>query len=348
MTQKSCISHYELLKIYPSVIRLKDWWNFIVPPILGFYLWGIYQANLPLAATAVRTLGFTLLTFSVASFGFFLNEWTDLSDDTAAGKANRVTRLSCIQAILLMGMMGLQALIGLRLCLHSCLHYILLSIEISLLILYSANPFRLKKNLYLAPLLDALYSGTVFYVLAISVNYQLSPNLPLAKKCSLALMFIWALSKGLRNIVMHLLSDAKHDAIILNVTVGTMYEDINVLRFLWLVIYPTEVLSFCGFSLFSNDLSGWLLLASYLISERNSLMSMLFNSIKEPSRAGLFAVNVFYESIFPLVVLFCLIVSVDWSYLVYLVAMIACFSGIRNTCYKFLLSPLKRLRSLAK
>ncbi len=82
---------------------------------------------------------------------------------------------------------------------------LLLLVQIILLTIYSCPPIRLKKSPYLAVILDSIYSGTIFFLIALLYSEAfLTPKI-------LLLTIAFGLSRGLRNIIFHIDKDVELD-----------------------------------------------------------------------------------------------------------------------------------------
>jgi hypothetical protein len=339
-----------VLRSYAECIRLKDWWNFIIPPILGFYLWGLHQAQLEFTPSLIQSLGFLLLTFSVASFGFFLNEWTDIRDDQLAGKRNRVAAFSATRRIFFFLFITIQVAAGVYMSVYSLHAGLLLTLQLLLLVLYSCPPFRVKKNLYLAPLFDALYSGTIFYLLAINVSYSTFFNLSISQKVALCMLFIWALTRGFRNIIIHLLADVEFDAAIDQKTIGTHYDLASTRKFLKWVLMPVEVVSFCIFAFVGTDPCGIALGISYLVflfywlNRDQYILPFILKRGPEKPATNIYDINMFHEVLLPVIICVFLIIRTDIYYLIFLVFILLAFSEIRNWMVRLILFPFTLLK----
>ena len=340
----------QVLKQYVECIRLKDWWNYIVPPVIGFYLWGLYQAQLNFKNAFFISSGFILLTFSVASFGFFLNEWTDITDDRNAGKKNRVADLSVSLRIIIFIFILLQMAAGHAISIHSLHTNLLFGLQIILLVLYSCPPFRLKKYLHIAPLFDAFYSGTLFYLLAININYPTFFGLTLTRKIALCMLFIWAITRGFRNIIIHFLEDIEYDSAISQKTIGTHYDLSSIIKFLKWGLFPVEIISFCLFAFVERSRFGltlgilYLLFIFYWINRKKYIIPYLVKRKNGELQIRIYDINMFHEVILPLAACLFLIIKVDLNYFVYLFLLFLFFRDIRNWVIAILLLPASLLK----
>ena len=300
------ISHK--LKNLLLYIRIKDWWNYIIPPILSFYFIGLLVSNNKTLISIIYDFTSVLfLSTFVASFGFFLNEWSDIKDDAIAKKPNQLSSLSNKHkwTILLLLLVGIYITLSITgrdnvLILFLCL------IQIGLLILYSVMPFRLKRNKYAAIIIDALYSGTLFYIIA--ANIGSSKNIPFQL---IMLIFIWAIIKGIRNIIHHLIQDKKHDEVLNLQTLATTTEIHSLKKIILYFLLPTEIISYL-FILYNIPynkifIAYFLLYCIYILYRKNYVIPFVLKREIPLGQNNLTEINLFYERYFPFIVLIALI-----------------------------------------
>ena len=74
----------------PGLVRADDWWNDKIPHLVAFAAiglaargWGTLEGIVELGLFLVSAIG-------VAAFGHVVNDLTDVSDDAAADKPNRL------------------------------------------------------------------------------------------------------------------------------------------------------------------------------------------------------------------------------------------------------------------
>ncbi len=339
-----------MIHSYFKSIRIKDWWNFILPPVLGFYGWGLYQADVSFANSIFLSAGFLLLTVSVASFGFYINEWTDIQDDTAAGKSNAVRELPVSVRWLFFLIIILQMGVGYYISISNLHSALLFAAQITCFIAYSYPPFRLRKNLYVAPLLDALYSGTIFYLLAININYPTFFHLSTVQKGQLGFLLIWAILRGFRNIIMHLLFDAKFDAEIQQKTIGTHFDRQSVSKFLYRLVLPSEILGFLGFCFIGLRTPAVLLGISFIVfiiywfKRKTYIIPFLLKRPNPSMDDELYDINIFYEVVLPFYVFGLLALQKDAYYLFYFVVLIGMFPIIRVWVWAALTFPVRFIK----
>ncbi len=224
-----------------NALRMRDWRFSFIPVIFGLlYLFVHLGAGAPLADTWLLLLASLLTSFGFASFGYLLNEWTDITSDAQAGKVNKLAHFTQLQrgglmlAVILIG--GLPWLI----LPSDKLSFQLILLELSLFIVYSLQPLRLKNFWGISNVLDAAYAYVVPIYLAkhtFSLYFQGS----LSTHSDL-LLFSLLFCLGLRNILIHQINDLHHDQYIGHFTLPSVLglKRTNIL--LWLHLFTELVL----------------------------------------------------------------------------------------------------------
>ena len=273
-------------------IRLKDWWSFIIPPIITFYCIGLILINSKSSTLSTLLFSFVLflvLTISTAAFGFFINEWSDIKDDTIAGKENTLSNAKQHTLILLLLFIISGIVVSAYLLKLNKITQIIICVQLILLLLYSVPPFRLKRFKYLAVILDATYSGALFYILAIIIG----SNYHRFSIIWMYLLFFWSITKGIRNILHHLIQDKKYDAALRFKTVATANNTSTLEHFIFFLY------RFYYGKLF---ITMYLLYWVYIIFRKNYIIPFIIKRKQTITRSMSTEINLFYEKIFPLFV----------------------------------------------
>lgn len=175
-------------------LRLKNWWIPIVPPVLSFAYLGILFSGRHPSEIYIGLLSLFFLTLGTAATGFIINDWSDIASDALCGKKNGMAPVKPPVRFILLFLSLLVSIISVIVTKNYFIAGLYL-IQIFLFFIYSCHPFRLKRFPLPAIILDSLYSGTIFWVIAFSI-WQFYP-LPAS------LVAITGLLKGLRNIIFH-------------------------------------------------------------------------------------------------------------------------------------------------
>lgn len=291
-------------------IRIKDWWYHILPPIFLFYNIGLLELDtisLPIKTIYLDYFFFFSLSIFTASFGFFVNEWTDIEDDFVANKKNALRNLSSLKKIIILfciiiGILGSIYNINWKYPL-----LLIYCVQILLFILYSISPFRLKRNKYLSIAFDALYSGTLFYVMAICFHNKHTDFK------FIILLFSWAFIKGVRNIILHLINDKTHDNLINFDTIATSNDVIKIEKDLTIFLLPTEIILFfillfyMPFNIFFISL--FFFFITYLFNRKNYIIPFLIKRKVKINTHILREINLFYEAVLPITSMFFLVIK---------------------------------------
>lgn len=285
-------------------IRIKDWWSFIIPPVLSFYFAGLLckkTKDSNLSDILSTFIIFFLLTCFTAAFGFFLNEWTDIKDDKIAGKENVLYTLSknkirLICFVILAGIILSSLFISWNIYTLILLHF-----QLILFILYSVYPFRLKRKKYPAIIIDALYSGTVFYLMAFLIATGSGVNR--SNIFLLTMLFFWAVLRGIRNIIHHLIQDKTHDEKLNLKTIATTNNELTLKKHVQYFLFPVELLSYILF-LYLLPYSvvlicSFLVFLLYTANREKYIIPFLWKR-KAPIETNFMTeINMFYEIILP-------------------------------------------------
>lgn len=195
-----------------KALRMKDWRFSFIPVIFGLLYLFIYigqGTSQPQIDIILLLLGSLFTSFGFASFGYLLNEWADIADDAKAGKQNKLAYLSLLQRIgLLFLTLTLLALPWLFLPKDSK-SFILILLEISLFVVYSLPPIRVKNWLLIPNVIDALYAYVVPIYLAYH-TFALHYGELLGAEQRLLLFFLLFVL-GFRNILIHQINDLHFD-----------------------------------------------------------------------------------------------------------------------------------------
>lgn len=228
---------------FSKILRIQEWWSFILPPILLFYYLGLFNQKIP--ESSILPLYTAIILFSVctAITGYFINDLYDIKADAIAGKYNFVSTQSKVFRYLFLPFIITILIIINYSIIHlvpSLLHIIvtiLIAFNLFLFFIYSVPFIHLKYNPYAAIILDAMYSGPLFYVIA----YLLSTMGYVTNHSYLAIIFLWGILKGIRNYLNHTVVDAEKDKISGQATLAVRYGKYKVLH-IANKIYPIEII----------------------------------------------------------------------------------------------------------
>jgi 4-hydroxybenzoate polyprenyltransferase len=199
-----------LNKIYHA-LRFSNWWQYKIPPLIAIF---IFAAAASAGQGNEILLQQFLLLFlwmvSAASFGYYVNDFSDIEEDNLAGKQNLVQVLEYPKRILAFFALGALTL-AIQLLLNPVfsIPFLLSVAHLGFFVLYSVRPVRLKEKFILGAVCDALYAHLlpaviVFTTVVKGINQSSVVWL-------LLLLCLWQLLQGGRNILLHHISDIGND-----------------------------------------------------------------------------------------------------------------------------------------
>ncbi|KQS32513.1 UbiA family prenyltransferase [Pedobacter sp. Leaf194] len=192
-----------------SIIRSQEWWSHKLPPLLAIAYATVLMSPVPLFRVAHWALFLLCALVVGAIYVSVINDITDLEEDIASGKANRIQQVAekyrwfipaiCLLAGFIFGYFLYPDLL-------SCALYLSSWIVFSL---YSIKPIRLKNR-------------GIFGVFADGCGSHLFPSLLMVASMSyitnqeinwiwFAAVGVWALTYGLRGILWHQFADRLND-----------------------------------------------------------------------------------------------------------------------------------------
>jgi hypothetical protein len=227
------------LRNLAGVVRMPDWWEFKLSPILAIF-WGVAlgcgRPLLPLASTAAVLL---VAVAACAVFVSVLNDVTDLEVDRIAGKPNRMRGHSVLARAALL---GIPALIGLGIATmwrgHPALAAVYLGSFLAF-ILYSVPPVRFKGRAALGVAADAA-GAHLFPTLTATLLAFAAMNLP-ADRLLIGAACAWSFALGVRGILWHQLGDVAADARTGVRTLPRAVAPATIVRLGERVVFPIEV-----------------------------------------------------------------------------------------------------------
>ncbi len=251
----------------------------------------------------------TITAIGIAGFGYFLNDLTDLEEDLSIGKQNMLSNVKKSQRRYI-GFGFLILALGPWIWLPFDIKSIfILGVELLLFAMYSLPPIRLKERGLLGVISDALYAHTIPCLLAMYTFSGLK-GIPNINMFHVFLFGIWLTLSGIRNIISHQIDDLLNDTKTNTQTFLVRFQKKkNLIKIsLWVVI-AFEVILFCGILIprgLGSIVICWFGLA---------LIHIIRNFRKFSNDLNLFQIvhhrilNEFYEIIFPIVLLFTIVLS---------------------------------------
>lgn len=307
---------------YVRIIRMKDWWEPIIPIMLScVYLSAlIKKANLNTSLPELLSVFF--LAIAIACIGFLLGEYTDQQEDNAKNRTNHIADLSKNDWIIIISSITALLTSSLFLAPSTNLMALALSLQTLLFLCYSMPPMRLKRFPIAAISLDSLYSGSLFGTLIFSTTHNIVIT---------SALFLWLILKGIRNILQHLkqdpISQLQKPYLIPTITLQVIF----ILEVMFFSIVMTLCLKNIG-TLFCLSL-----IVVYVIIKYIRIFPM--------QQSLAFNFNFFYESILPVFLLATLAASIDIRYSLLIVIHLILFPGMIQTIQKVTSYLVRQLKS---
>jgi hypothetical protein len=196
------------MKIF-KITRSSEWWEYKLVPLLAIGYATLLKNDTPLYKGASQLL-FLLLSVTIgAIYVSIINDITDITEDKAVGKSNRMAEVAPVWRIVIsLACLLTGALFG-YLMYPDILSMFLYAMAWVVFSLYSLPPIRLKKRGIWGPLCDAL--GAHFFpslLMVSSVTYFTGLAIDNAWFFAVA---IWSFCYGLRGILWHQFHDRDND-----------------------------------------------------------------------------------------------------------------------------------------
>ncbi len=294
-------------------LRLSHPWRYKAPVLLACVYMVFIKKQASLSEMA-PWLGLSLLTIvGIAGIGYLINDFSDRQSDSKAGKPNFFEGASWLRVAFSVLTLTILALGPWYFFPMDRLSWILLIGELVCFVIYALSPFRLKKNIWIAPVLDALYAhvlpallATHTFLLIIEADFSY---------LHLFALSLWQLILGIRLLINHLIEDRPHD-LLNHHTLATEYSAHQISSFLWYAML-LELLLFTSVLYFVTNL---------LISLSSGLVLLAF-TLAQKSRYS-FVENVpdiFYRKLLGAGVIALLIFTQGSSYLLLLLIQLILF-----------------------
>lgn len=191
--------------------RLLTFWNSKIPVLLCVVYYVLSATDF-----SDRNVFYHLALFLLSSFGFgfagyLINDWADIDENKRQGKINAASSLSFGQRCILLLVSLAVAVIPWFWLLFNKVTLVLISLQGLSYLLYSVRPFRIKERGGWGILFDSFYAHilpTALVTYTFTTLYGKPEDIT-----SVAVFFftLWIVVLGVRNIIMHQLSDYEVD-----------------------------------------------------------------------------------------------------------------------------------------
>lgn len=222
--------------------RSNDWWEFKIPPLLAIGYATCFVINLPVYEAATRLLFLLASLLIGAIYVSIINDVTDVNEDLACGKANRMSKFSPSVRYIFPLFFVIGGVIFGYFFRDDIISLVLYSLSWISFSLYSINPFRFKKRAILGLLCDAAGSHLFPSLLMVSSITHFSGQD--INYVWISTVGIWAFCYGLRGILWHQFIDRDKD---IQVGLNTFASNVtpNSFKFRARTITIIELLALC-------------------------------------------------------------------------------------------------------
>jgi 4-hydroxybenzoate polyprenyltransferase len=192
-----------------KIIRASEWWEYKLPPMLAVVYATILYTGKSLLELAPR---FCILLLGIvigAVYVSLVNDLTDIREDQASGKVNRLSRFPFWLRICLTILPVFGGFFFAFVFLNDALSVALYALCWIAFSLYSVPPFRLKKRGVLGVFADAAgaHLFPTLFLLSAMTNYL---DIPMDWYW-FSVVAVWSLMYGLRGILWHQFFDREND-----------------------------------------------------------------------------------------------------------------------------------------
>jgi 4-hydroxybenzoate polyprenyltransferase len=282
-------------------VRANEWWEYKIVQIFAV----VYATAAFSGIDAVWLVLFLpLLMLALvpgAVFVSVINDLTDLEDDAAAEKPNRMKDVPRLLAVAIVSV-----------CLIVGIAFSLFLDRISLICylgawlsytLYSLPPVRLKNRGFAGVIADAL-GANVFPVL-FSVSFLVYLADAVIDWTWFIVIGAWSLMWGMRGIIWHQIKDAENDAISETRTFVRLSGESRAVKFVHFLIFPLEVIALTLVILLIAGAVPFAALILYLfvVWIRYTVWEIEFSLVKSSGRYRIF-LEEYYSMFLPLSLLF--------------------------------------------
>jgi 4-hydroxybenzoate polyprenyltransferase len=309
----------------PEIIRAVEWWEFKLSPIFAT----VYATALLLNVSVASLWPLLLLALGAlvpgAAYVSVINDLTDIEEDVASGKSNRlVGRSGAFVAVVL----ACCVLPGVAVAFYWRGDALLLSLYLAAwaaFTLYSVPPFRLKKRGALGLLADASGAHLFPTLVVVVLVFRWRAGAPDA--AWFAAVAVWSLSLGLRGNLWHQLGDRQNDERVGLRTFASRHKITLLQRVGNLFIFPSEVLAFAAMLWLVWSRACVVALVVYLLLEcaRRVIWGADVVIVVPKERSSILMLE-YYEVFFPVALLLASAAAHRWDALV-LAAHLLLFPG---------------------
>lgn len=287
-----------------KTIRSQEWWTYKLPPLLAIGYATCSFSSVPLFKISLQLFVILISLVVGAIYVSVINDITDLEEDLASGKSNRVQNIPAKYRWLIP---AVCVMIGIAFEYYyypdvlSCILYLGSWIAFSL---YSIKPFRLKNRGIFGVLADACGSHLFTGLLMVSsVSYLTKQHV---NWYWFSVIGIWSLCYGLRGILWHQFADRDNDiSVNLNTYASKIKPEDFAVKSKYIFLIETIALIFILYQL--KSVAAFIGLAIYflltIIRIRLYKSRVILIIFDKHERFQILLAD-YYQMIFPIAVLF--------------------------------------------
>lgn len=316
-----------ILGFVRKLIRASDWWEHKLAVLVAVAYATILLCEAPLIQVALQILFYLGALAVAATYVSLINDFTDIDEDLAVGKANKMANLSpTIRWLLLLGCVGVGGVFAFFMWpdILSVALYLATWVVFSL---YSIRPFRLKERGIWGVLCDA--TGAHFFpslLMVAGMSRAVGDGLDFLW---FSFVGLWALMLGIRGILWHQYLDMENDRKTHIRTFATRIDN-NKFRRIAVGIFSAEVVAFVAMLVYLGVWANWISLMLYglLLGIRYSRYANLPIILVTPKRRETQVVLLYYyQTFFPVGMLLAAAFAQPMAWIVLLVHLLLFPSG---------------------
>ena len=190
--------------------RADDWWRSKASLLMGFvYLFTLWF-DIPIRRFIPLSFLSLIVIIGFASFGYLINDFFDKEKDRQSGKKNFLHGKSMVSQFGLLALTLIFIVFPWLYLPADTYSYVGIGLQLTLLLIYSVPPVRLKEKGVIGLIVDALYAHAVPVLLA-AYTFLLASGHKFPW-IGLLFLFLWQFMNGMRNIFLHQFEDIDADS----------------------------------------------------------------------------------------------------------------------------------------
>jgi len=312
------------LKDLFKTTRASEWWEYKIPPLFAIAYATIIKGDAPLFEIVPWLVFLLIALVWGGAYAHTLNDITDIEEDLACGKANRMAKIAENRRWLIpfTCFLGGFVIFCFFIILGDYLSAVIYALPCISFTLYSLKPIRLKERGIWGLLADALGAHVFISLLMVSsMSFFSDKPIDMMWFCFVG---VWSLLYGLRGILWHQYFDRNNDLKTSSSTFATKTSPEKIRKF-EKILLGFELLAFCGMLVnISLPILGiFMILYLLLVIFRYKIMSQKLVIILNPKNSSLQILMIdFYHLFFPLGILVYLSYTQELGWILLLIHLI--------------------------